>query len=81
MNITGLTHPKRRASMPEPSHTSHQALLAINNAATYMDDTVRHLRRLVDERRIPFTRVGGKIRFRKSDLDAYIEERTVKATS
>jgi excisionase family DNA binding protein len=66
--------------MPEPSHTSHQVLLEINNAAVYMDDTVRHLRRLVDERRIPFTRVGGKIRFRKSDLDAYIAEHVVEAT-
>ena len=45
--------------MKEAPQTSHQALKDINNAATYLDDSVRHLRRLVDERRIPYLKVGG----------------------
>jgi excisionase family DNA binding protein len=65
--------------MKESLQTSRQALLEINAAATYLDDSVRHLRRLVDERRIPFTRVGGKIRFRIVDLDAWLDERSVPA--
>jgi excisionase family DNA binding protein len=67
------------SSMTESLQSSRQALLEINGAATYLDDTVRHLRRLVDERRIPFVKVGGKIRFRIADLDTWLDESTVPA--
>ena len=65
----------------ESSQNRPRALLDFEGAATYLDDSPRHLRRLVQERRIPFTRVGAKIRFSVSDLDAYIKDRTVEAVS
>ncbi len=33
----------------------------------------------MDARHLPFIRVGGQIRYRKSDLDRYLESRTVGA--
>lgn len=56
-------------------------LLDINDAATQLGTTVRHLRRLVHERRIPFVKVGRLVRFRQADLDAWIENHTTAAAS
>jgi excisionase family DNA binding protein len=39
---------------------------------------VRLLRRLVSERRIPFTRAGRRIVLAESDLDAYLETNRVE---
>ena len=35
--------------------------------------TVRHLRRLRSENRIPYVKLGGKLRFRRADLVGFIE--------
>lgn len=48
-------------------------LLDIEGAAHMLGTTVRHLRRLRSENRIPYTKVGGKLRFRCSDLVGFIE--------
>jgi len=42
-------------------------------AADYINSTYRHIERLWSERRITGYRIGGKIRFKKSDLDEFIE--------
>ena len=42
--------------------------------------TERHLRRLVHERRIPFTKVAGRIFFAEADLDTFIHASRVEAT-
>lgn len=43
--------------------------------------TVRHLRRLVAGREVPFYRVGRRICFRLADLDAWVVARRVPAGS
>jgi len=48
------------------------ALLDIDAAAVYLATTTRHLRRLVQERRVGFVKLGGKLRFRPEDLDGII---------
>jgi len=52
------------------------ALLDINNAAELLGTTVRHLRRLRSENRIPYTKIGSKLRFRRADLVDFIDENT-----
>ena len=48
-------------------------LLNIEGAAQMLGTTVRHLRRLRSEDRIPYTKVGSKLRFRRADLVGFID--------
>ena len=48
-------------------------LLDIEGAAHMLGTTVRHLRRLRSENRIPYVKLGGKLRFRRADLIGFIE--------
>ena len=41
-------------------------------AATLLGTTERHIRRLTSERDLPFLKVGGKVRFRLSDIEEYL---------
>jgi excisionase family DNA binding protein len=54
------------------------SLLDVAGAADYLHTSERHIRRLVDERRIPFTKLGpgrsARLRFDTARLDAWIEE-------
>ncbi|RKT53071.1 excisionase family DNA-binding protein [Saccharothrix australiensis] len=52
---------------------------SVPEAAEYMSTTVRFVRRLIAERRVPFHRLGRLIRFKKVDLDAFIEAGRVEA--
>jgi excisionase family DNA binding protein len=52
-----------------------------DQAAQYLNTSKRHLERRRAERQLPFVRVGRKIRYKKSDLDAYIEAHRVGALS
>jgi len=55
-------------------HTPSQAveLLTIEEAAHRIRMSVRHVRRLVAERRIAHHRLGRAIRLHPADLDAYV---------
>lgn len=52
------------------------AVLTIDQAAEYLATTPRHVKRLRAEGRIPFTKVGGRLRFRRVDLDRWLEDNT-----
>lgn len=54
-------------------------LVDVENAATYLGTTVSHMRGLVNERRIPYVKVGGKVRFRVTHLDQWIDANTTPA--
>lgn len=41
--------------------------------------TPRHLRRLVEERRIPVTRVGRLLRYERDEIERWIERNTRRA--
>lgn len=66
------------ASQP-PEHNP-DPLLDIAQAAQYSGLSVRFLRRLTHEERIPVVRIGGRVRFRRSDLDALLAAHTRPAT-
>lgn len=63
-----------------PKPHGRSALLDIVQASAYLGCSVRYLRRLIQERRIPFIRLGGqKIRFNVHDLDQWIDAQRVEA--
>ena len=49
------------------------------DAAAYLGMTERWIRRQIESRTIPFNKLGGRIRFRKSDLDEIIERGDIPA--
>lgn len=54
-------------------------LFDIRAAAAYLGTSERHMRRLVAERRITHSKIGGKLRFKCEELDAFIVSNTVTA--
>lgn len=46
--------------------------LTVDQAAEYLNVSVRFIRRLVAERRVPFHKAGSHLRFRPVDLDAFM---------
>ncbi len=61
---------------PEPAHEQAALphLLRIQELAELLGVSVRHLRRLVQERRIPFLKVGHYVMFDRSEIAAWLEE-------
>lgn len=49
----------------------------IEAAAEYLGVEVRFVRRLCQERRVRFLRLGGKVRFLPTDLDDFLEAAAV----
>lgn len=47
-------------------------LLDIPGAAEHMGVTVRFMKRLVEERRIPYFKIGKFVRFSEQDLDDFL---------
>lgn len=69
--------PTRTPELPfrsNASATSRRRLLDIDTVAELLSTSVRHIRRLVHEHRIPVVRVGRLIRFDPVDLDAWLDE-------
>ena len=59
----------------------HEALIDAEEVAAQLGVTVRFVRRLVHERRIPFHRIGRHVRFDPTDVDAFIAEGRVEPFS
>jgi excisionase family DNA binding protein len=53
-------------------------LLSVEQVAERLGTTERFPRRLIEERRIEFVRVGRHVRIKESVLEEYIESRTVR---
>jgi len=51
-----------------------ERLLDITAVADRLGTSVRHVRRLVFERRIPHTKVGGFVRFDPTEVDDWLEQ-------
>lgn len=65
--------------LPDPSPTP--PLLDYAATAEYLAVNERMVRRLVENRRLPYVKVGKHVRFRQSDLDAFIAAQVVEATA
>jgi excisionase family DNA binding protein len=53
------------------------ALVDVPAAASRLGTSVRHVRRLVSDRKLEFVKVGHLVKFEPSALEAYIKKRTV----
>lgn len=60
-------------------HTQRGRLLSVTEAAETANVSVRMIRRLIAERRIPFHHVGRHVRITEDDLCAFIEAGRVEA--
>lgn len=56
-----------------------KAYLTVDEAAEYMNTSVRFVRRLIAERRIPFHKIGRHVRLKVQDVDAFIDAGRVEA--
>jgi len=54
-------------------------LLTISEAAEFLKISISGMRRLQQERHIPFFKVGGSVRFAKSDIIEYLKERRIES--
>jgi excisionase family DNA binding protein len=62
--------------MHRPAQT--MPLIGIDEVAVRLGVTPRFVRRLVDERRIPFHKIGKFVRFDPADIDRYISRGRVE---
>ena len=62
---------------PRGSALSPTRLLDIGEVADHLGVSVRHVRRLVAERRIPFVKWGHLLRFDPDELAAWIDDSRV----
>ncbi|MEP6153920.1 helix-turn-helix domain-containing protein [Ilumatobacter sp.] len=56
-------------------------LLDVNQVAERLCVNPRFVRRLIDERRIPFCKLGKFIRFDPGDIDLWVAEHRVEAVT
>jgi excisionase family DNA binding protein len=57
--------------MPNPAH-ARKEFLDVAELSAWLHITVRHVRRLVAERRIPYNKVGRLVRFRRTEIDEWL---------
>jgi excisionase family DNA binding protein len=55
-------------------------LLTIDQLAEQLNVSVRHVRRLVAERRVPYLKVGKFVRFDPTDIASWLERSRVTPT-
>jgi excisionase family DNA binding protein len=53
--------------------TARRPLLDIAGVADYLGVSVRHIRRLVAERRIPHIKWGSKLHFDPDEIDTWVD--------
>lgn len=58
---------------------SDEELWRVPEAAAYLRVSPGHVYRLTSTNTIPFVRVGGGLRFRKTDIDAWLDTRRIEA--
>ncbi len=57
-----------------PGHQPASQLMDIAAVATRLSVSVRHVRRLVHERRIPYIKWGHLLRFDPTDIEAWLDD-------
>ena len=71
--------PARRRSPSRNGRDGEHPMLDIDEVAWRLGTSVRHIRRLVLERRIPFHKIGGKLRFDPVAIDDWVAASLVPA--
>lgn len=58
--------------------SAHKPLLDVGQVAIQLAVTPRFVRRLVEERRIPYCKLGKFVRFHPADVDAWVVDRRIE---
>ena len=61
------------------TQTNKPELMTLEQAWEYTNTSLRFMRRLVSEQRIPVTRLGRHVRIQRQALDTWIEQSTKPA--
>ena len=62
-----------------PIEHDDEPLMDINELAAFLNSSVRHMRRLVHEHRIPHYKIGGKLRFSRGETRNWLATLRVPA--
>ena len=68
----GASTRQRPARAPRDGERVVEQMMDIDGVAERLFTTTRHIRRLVSERRIPFNKVGGKLRFDPAVIEEWV---------
>jgi excisionase family DNA binding protein len=63
--------------MTEPKLNKIPELMSIDQLAQRLGITVRHVRRLVAEKRVPYYKVGRLVRFDPTEINLWLQTRRV----
>ena len=58
---------------------STTSLMTYDDVAVYLNRSINTLRHDVQVRKIPHIKIGGSVRFKKGDIDSWLESKAVKA--
>lgn len=78
--VSDMPDKRRHRASPPSEPVADPQRLRVPQAATYLGVSERYVRRLVAERRVPFTKLGALVLFDRADLDALLERNRVEAT-
>ena len=75
--------PPTSLSDRRPTQVRHELarLVSIEEVAKHLGVSVRHVRRLVFERRIPYVKWGHLLRFDIDDVNNWVARSTIEATN
>ena len=65
--------------MSENHELDKPILFEIDQAAEYLNVSVRMIRRMVEEKRVAYIKIGKLIRIDKRDIDAYLAAQRIEA--
>lgn len=72
-------HDQLTIDLTDDSVGDPEALIDIKEVARRLGVGVRYVRRLVDEHRVTYYKLGGLLRFKPCDVDALVERSRVDA--
>ena len=75
--VSAAAEGRTAASYSPPCTT--EPLLDVHEVAARLNITVRHVRRLVAERRIPYLKVGSLLRFDPTEINAWLRHLSVRS--
>jgi excisionase family DNA binding protein len=64
---------------PHPDAASPASLIDIESLAAWLGTSVRHVRRLVVDKRVPYVKVGHFVRFHPHEIVEWIDRQRVPA--
>jgi excisionase family DNA binding protein len=71
------SYPRNNDQPSEDAASTFPQLIGMATVAQRLDTSIRHVRRLVTERKIPYLKIGHFIRFDERDIETWIDQQRV----